>query len=97
MNKRNIYALSMAGLFVVACASVAAPFGGDDDVSYAARLWQQMESRNLVGQYALYSTPYKGAFPHGEYLDKWPREPKRGVLPVTPQRRVATWCLTMIG
>ncbi len=69
MKRRNFNAFSVAGLLAAACTSVAAPFGGDDDVAYAGKLWQLMEGSNLVGEYALYSTPYKGAFPHGEYLD----------------------------
>lgn len=69
MKTRSVYLISVISLFAIACASAAAPFGGNEDVAYAAKLWQQMEGSNLVGKYALYSTPYKGAFPHGEYLD----------------------------
>ena len=69
MNRRNLYAVSAAGLFAVACVSVAAPFGGENDTAYASKLWQQMAASNLVGEYAFYSTPYKGALPHGDYLD----------------------------
>lgn len=69
MKRRNFTLVSLLGLFAAACAAVAAPFGGEKDVTYAAELWQKMESNNLVGKYALYSTPYKGVFPHGEYLD----------------------------
>jgi hypothetical protein len=69
MKKRNLYVMTLAGLFAIACSSVAAPFGGEEDGAYAAKLWQQMAAGNLVGKYALYSTPYKGAFPHGDYLD----------------------------
>ena len=69
MKKQNIYTMTMVGFMAVACASVAAPFGGEEDMAYAATLWKKMEVSNLVGKFALYSTPYKGAFPHGEYLD----------------------------
>ncbi len=47
----------------------AAPFGTDEDLVYARQLWDTMEQNRLVGEYATISTPYKGLFPHGDFLD----------------------------
>ncbi len=69
MKRQNFYTTSIAALLAVACSSVASPYGGDDDVAYAGKLWQQMVAANLAGRYAIYSTPYKGAAPHGAYID----------------------------
>jgi hypothetical protein len=70
MMKWHVAITTFSGLLLMAaCSSAAAPFGGTDDVEYAAKLWQQMQSHNLVGPGAFYSTPYRGASPHGDYLD----------------------------
>ena len=47
----------------------AAPFGGEDDVAFAGKLWDRLEARQLVGPGAVMSTPYQGQPPHGAVLD----------------------------
>lgn len=70
MMKWHAGLTTFGGLFLMAaCSSAAAPFGANDDVEYAAKLWHQMEALHLVGTGAFYSTPYRGASPHGDYLD----------------------------
>lgn len=70
MKMREARVATFCGLFLLlACSSVAAPFGTDDDRAYAAKLWQRMVEHYLVGEQAFYSTPYRGASPHGDYLD----------------------------
>lgn len=59
----------MASFVTVACSAVAASFGEQKDVDYAASLWQMMAQANLVGDGAVLSKPYKGASPHGDFLD----------------------------
>jgi hypothetical protein len=69
MKMREARVATYGGLLLLACSSAAAPFGTDDDRAYAAKLWQRMVEHYLVGEQAFYSTPYRGAFPHGDYLD----------------------------
>lgn len=70
MVKQHGVIATCGGLFLlVACSLAAAPFGTNEEVEYAASLWQQMAAHNLVGADAFYSTPYRGAAPHGDYLD----------------------------
>ncbi len=45
------------------------PFGTADDQAFAARLWQSLKARELVGEHATLSTPYVGTHPHGAILD----------------------------
>lgn len=47
----------------------AAAFGKMEDTDFAHKLWKAILQSNLVGPNALFSTPYKGIFPHGEFLD----------------------------
>ncbi len=47
----------------------AAPFGEKDDIAYSKKLWQALDSANLVGRDAIMSTPYTGQHPHGAILD----------------------------
>lgn len=46
-----------------------APFGGDDSVQYAGKLWKALEDANMTGASAVVSKPYKGQHPHGAVLD----------------------------
>jgi hypothetical protein len=59
----------IALVFAVACTAVADSFGEKEDVDYAATLWQMMAQAQLVGEQAVLSKPYKGASPHGDFLD----------------------------
>jgi hypothetical protein len=70
MNIRFLIACTLATvLATVAGGAAAAPFGGADDVGFAGKLWQAMQSANLVGKDAIISTPYTGTHPHGAILD----------------------------
>ena len=46
-----------------------APFGTEDDVAYAAALWQNMLDSRLAGDGAIRSFPYEGTDPHGMMLE----------------------------
>ncbi|MCF6301775.1 MAG: cytochrome P460 family protein [Devosiaceae bacterium] len=59
-----IVGASMSGAF-----AQMAPFGNDEDVSYAAQLWAAMEAINLAGPDAIRSYPYEGVEPHGFVLE----------------------------
>ena len=65
-----------ASLAVVAAAMLAVPlsaqeasFGGDEDQSYAASLWQVMLDSGFAGEGAVQSFPYPGTDPHGMMLE----------------------------
>jgi len=48
----------------------AAPFGGPDDLAYAAKLWKSLSNAGFVGVDAtIMSAPYTGTHPHGAILD----------------------------
>ncbi len=49
--------------------SQMAPFGDDESVSYAAKLWDAMGALNLTGDNAIRSFPYEGTDPHGAILE----------------------------
>lgn len=68
MKLKKIAAISLAALLSTSAAN-AAPFGGEDDVSYAGKLWTSMTEAGLVGSGAIMSTPYTGTHPHGAILD----------------------------
>ncbi len=53
---------------VLSLAVQAAPFGGNDDVSYATSLWNALERSKLVGADAIQTVPYAGQAPHGSVL-----------------------------
>lgn len=74
MNKickiKTASAFAAAGALALAVAIGAAraqdkPFGGEADVAYAAKLWQQMEEARLVGDNAVRVRPFDGNEPHG--------------------------------
>ncbi|OOZ36033.1 hypothetical protein [Solemya elarraichensis gill symbiont] len=80
MNRliRQNYSLLAASILILgqtATAQDAAPafFGGPDDVSYAEKLWDSLESNQLVGTSAINVFPFAGNQPHGaiqQVLDK---------------------------
>lgn len=47
----------------------AASFGNKEDTDYAEQLWNLMKQARMVGDKAVISVPYKGSFPHGDFLD----------------------------
>lgn len=62
-----------AALAVALAASGAAaqdaPFGQQDDIEYAALLWEAMEEDRLVGADMIRTVPYDGIAPHGMKLE----------------------------
>ncbi|SFP88317.1 cytochrome P460 family protein [Tranquillimonas alkanivorans] len=58
--------LALAG---AALAQDAAPFGQEEDVTYAAQLWDDMVEADLAGEGAVQSFPYPGTDPHGMMLE----------------------------
>lgn len=78
MKKSRIIIAALAGLLASACTmtadkgsksmSMAAPFGGQQDVTYAASLWAALAEAKLAGPGAVESTPYTGQHPHGAIL-----------------------------
>lgn len=59
----------VAAVLTTACSAFAASFGEQEDTDYATTLWNMMEKASLVGKGAVLSKPYKGASPHGYFLD----------------------------
>jgi hypothetical protein len=56
-------------VFLTGTVNAAAPFGGEEDVSYAKNLWQTMVETGYAGEAGLMSRPYTGQHPHGAILD----------------------------
>ena len=50
-------------------AAMAAPFGGAEDLAYAADLWALVTSDPVSGPGVERSSPYQGVLPHGEILE----------------------------
>ena len=59
----------IAGGFFATSANSQAQFGTDDDVAYAAALWEALDGANLVGDRVIHGTFYEGAEPHGFVLE----------------------------
>ena len=47
-------------VFLTGSVNAAAPFGGEEDVSYAKNLWQTMVDAGYAGKGSLMSRPYTG-------------------------------------
>ncbi|MCP3867903.1 MAG: cytochrome P460 family protein [Gammaproteobacteria bacterium] len=62
---KTMMAVSGALIFSASQAVMA----GQEEVSYAGKLWSAMEKNNLVGANAIVSVPYTGVHPHGAILD----------------------------
>ena len=45
------------------------PFGGPANVDYAAKLWDVLASKQLVGSDSIRTYPYEGTQPHGKVLE----------------------------
>ena len=82
-NHIKLIAVALSAAVLVSCASkdammedkgkdmamdAMAPFGGPDDVAYAASLWQALGVAGLVGANARSSAAYPGQHPHGAVL-----------------------------
>jgi len=59
----------MAALALASSAVFAQEFGTEDDVTYAAELWQDMVEAGLAGDGAVQALPYEGLEPHGLMLE----------------------------
>lgn len=66
------------GLSVGTASAQMAPFGSDDDLAYAALIWEAMQTQNLVGDHAIKSFPYEGTAPHGAMLETFYSQAKIG-------------------
>jgi len=65
-----IKVISIAVLvFLTGAVNAAAPFGGDEDVAYAKKLWSTMTDAGFAGKGSIQSRPYTGQHPHGAILD----------------------------
>lgn len=59
-------AVTFAAAALVSIATAQSPpFGADEDVSYAGKLWRVMEDARLVGENAIRVRPFEGNEPHG--------------------------------
>lgn len=61
--------LFVSALLLIAGNVNAAPFGGEEDVSYAKDLWNTMVDAGFAGKGSIQSRPYTGQHPHGAILD----------------------------
>lgn len=59
----------IAGLAMASTAAIAQGFGTEEDVDYAAELWQAMVEAGLAGDGAVQALPYEGVEPHGLMLE----------------------------
>ena len=69
-------AVTLAVCFGIAAASPLAaqemaPFGADEDVAYAASLWDQMVDARMAGADTTVGFPYPGTDPHGFLLETY--------------------------
>lgn len=64
---RTLLIASLGGL--TASIALGQNFGGEDDQTYAADLWQVMLDRDLAGDNAIQTFPYAGTDPHGMLLE----------------------------
>ncbi|MBL4873679.1 MAG: cytochrome P460 family protein [Rhodobacteraceae bacterium] len=61
-------ALAASLTMTTATAQNMMEFGSEDDIAYAALLWNVMETSNLAGENAIQTYPYEGMAPHGMML-----------------------------
>jgi len=66
-RKRGTAVAVAAGL--TASVALGQDFGGQEDQTYAAALWQTMLERELAGETAIQAFPYPGTDPHGMMLE----------------------------
>lgn len=69
MKIKKLTAIVLGSMLLGSGIVNAVPFGTPEDLSYASKLWQNMEKGGLVGKGAIMSTPYTGMHPHGAILD----------------------------
>lgn len=70
ISKRSL-ALGLATVAIGATAAFAqmAPFGSDEDISYAQKVWTAMQAAKLAGDDVIHTVPYEGVEPHGFVLE----------------------------
>ena len=59
---------AVAGIMTTTANSQGAPFGNEEDVTYAKSVWTAMTDARLVGAKMIGSRPYEGTEPHGAIL-----------------------------
>ncbi len=72
LKSKLVLSLAVSAAIGLSAATVnaqMAPFGGDDDVAYAASLWAAMKDLKLAGDGAIHGTLYEGTEPHGFVLE----------------------------
>ena len=75
MMKKKVLLFVQAIVFIVVVFSLGKTFsdqqwfGGDEDVAFAERLWDEMLKVDLVGPDAFPHEPYFGTHPHGAILE----------------------------
>lgn len=72
MKHYRLWSLSIAVAAVAltgASHSETSPFGDPDSVSYAGKLWKELDRKHLVGAGATLGKHYQGVHPHGMVLD----------------------------
>lgn len=69
-KSKYLIAATLAGMLLGAWAGHAqeAPFGTDEDIAYAEKLWQALVEAELAGDGAIRAVPYEGQHPHGAVL-----------------------------
>lgn len=62
-------AIAVLALATPAALAQGAPFGSNEDMAYAAKIWDAMKQNRLAGENVIHSIPYKGVEPHGFVLE----------------------------
>jgi hypothetical protein len=66
----GLIAGTTAALFTAGAAlSQNPPFGAEEDIAYAATLWDALNAAKLVGPDKILTRPYEGTEPHGFMLE----------------------------
>ena len=71
MSHSPLQSAALISLFFVSLnlSSAEPPFSGPDDIAFAERLWQALESNRLIGANRFKSMPYKTPPPHGHHVE----------------------------
>ncbi|NIR30792.1 MAG: cytochrome P460 family protein [Gammaproteobacteria bacterium] len=77
-KSKKIISLSACAAVLAACATTASsqmkPFGDEDSIRYADKLWATLSDARLVGPNTILAKPYQGQHPHGAVLDNMESE-----------------------
>lgn len=72
LGRSAVLVIGACALFFSARAQEV-PFGDEESVSYASRLWASLRDANLVGDEAVRSHAFAGSEPHGVVLEQTER------------------------